>query len=397
MMRLRSGVRTSLAVIAFLEAGAARAEAPPADVPPEAVVGDVPFLKWPEMNRVALNLAPDGARAFKLVLDTGASDSVLTPQYARDLGVSIRAARERPYEIDTRLGRSLQFWVDTQSSTSRARTHFEYGLLGGTFLAEYVLEIDFAGRRVRFIDPEKYTVPKEVSAPDEAVLPLKVVGNRAILTVELEGKPVEVMFDTGAWDTLMISGRAAERAGFERPAIASMTVGGVIGSTQGQLVEAEKLAFGPFVYANVPMTVVPHGFYNQGPSSDSLIGYEVMRHFTVRLDYPRKRLWLRRVDEEPLTWFGIPWQTAKRVGILADVEEQGIKVLSVLPNTPAARLGIHEDDTIEFHGEGDTKAKLDALLAKIERGQKVTVARLEADDVIGDVELGGDGEPAKSP
>ena len=387
----------SLTSLALCAASASADALPGADVPAEAVVGDLPFLKWPEMNRVALNLARDGSRPFNLMLDTGASDTVLTPQYARDLGVSIRAARERPYEIETRLGRSLQFWVDTQSSTSRARTRFEYGLLGGTFLAEYVLEIDFAARRVRFIDPEKYTVPKEVSAPDEAVLPLKVVGNRAILTVELDGKPVEVMFDTGAWDTVMISGKAAERADFAPPALAAMSVGGVVGSTTGQLVEAGKLALGPFVYTNVPMTIVPHGFYNQGPSSDSLIGYEVMRHFVVRLDYQRKRLWLRRTDEEPLTWFGIPWQTARRVGILAEVAEQGIHVVSVLPDTPASRLGIQEDDTIEFHGEGDAKSKLDALMERIERGQKITVARLESENVIGDVELGGEVEPAKAP
>src|SRR5262249_36307512 len=152
---------------------------------------------------------------------TGASDSVLTPQYAHDLGISIRQARgERPYERETRLGRSLQFWIDTSSSTSRARTRFEYGLLGGTFLAEYVLEIDFPGRHVRFIDPDKYAVPKEVAKSDEAVLPLKVVGNRPIVGIALDGKPVEVMLDTGAWDTAMISGKAAERADFAAQSLA---------------------------------------------------------------------------------------------------------------------------------------------------------------------------------
>ena len=278
-----------------------RADAIPNDVPAEAVIGDLPFLDWPEMNRVALNLAPQGSKAFNLMLDTGASDTVLTPQYARDLGVSIRRARnDRPYERDTVLGRSLQFWVDTRSSETRARTEFEYGLLGGRFLAEYVLEIDFPRRRVRFLDPEKYTVPKQVSAPKEAVLPLKIVGNRPIVTVEVEGKPVEVMLDTGAWDTMLISGEAAKKAGFERPVISKIIVGGVVGNTEGQLVEAEKIALGPFAFAPALITISPHGFYNQGPSTDSLVGYEVLRHFVMRLDYPRQRLWLQRKDEDPL-------------------------------------------------------------------------------------------------
>ena len=376
----------------------ALADSPTADVPPDAVIGDLPFLKWPEMNRVALNLAPDGSKAFNLMLDTGASDTVLTPQYAHELGVIVRSARvDRPYERETRLGRSLQFWVDTRSSGTRSRTGWEYGLLGGVFLAEYVLEVDFPGRHVRFIDPERYSVPKEVSAPNEAVLPLKIVGNRAIVEVELEGKKVEVMVDTGAPGTMLLSGKSAERAEFTKPVLARMVVGGVVGTTEGQLVEAEKLALGPFVFTQVPIEVAPHGFYNQGPSSDSLIGYEVLSHFVMRIDYQHKRLWLRRVDEEPLTWYGLPWASARRVGVLAAVADEGIWVESVLPDTPSARLGLQPGDQIQFHGEGDTRTKLDALLGRIERGERVTVIREEEGEVLGEVELGGGPEPAKSP
>lgn len=366
---------------------------PAPDVPADAVVGDLPFLKWPEMNRVALNLAPEGSKAFNLMLDTGASDTVLTPQYARELGVSVRRARnDRPYERETVLGRSLQFWVDTESSDTRSRTGWEYGLLGGVFLAEYVLEIDFPRRHVRFIDPDRYSVPKEVSAPNEAVLPLKIVGNRAIVEVEVEGKKVEVMLDTGAPGTMLLSGKSAERAGFTKPVLAKMVVGGVVGTTEGQLVEAEKIALGPFVFSQVPITVAPHGFYNQGPSSDSLIGYEVLSHFVMRLDYQHKRLWLRRVDEEPLTWYGLPWASARRVGLLAAVADQGISIEAVLPDTPAAKLGLQPGDQIQFHGEDDTKTKLDALLGRIERGERITVIREEEGGVLGDVELGGGAE-----
>src|SRR5262245_16817156 len=145
-MKSLRGAGVFLIALVLLCASAAQAEPAAGDVPPEAVVADLPFLQWPEMNRVALDLAPEGTRSFKLVLDTGAGDSVLSPQYAHDLGVSIRQARgDRPYERETRLGRSLQFRVDTSSSSTRARARFEYGLLGGTFLAEYVLEIDFPG------------------------------------------------------------------------------------------------------------------------------------------------------------------------------------------------------------------------------------------------------------
>jgi predicted aspartyl protease len=369
-----------------------------AEPPAEAVVGSLPFLEWPEINRVALNLAPEGARPFQLMLDTGASDSVLTPRYAKELGVSIRRARDRPYERETALGRSLQFWVDVESSDSASRTGWEYGLLGGTFLADYVLEVDFTHRRVRFIDAGRWQVPKEVSDPREAVLPLRVVGNRVILEVKLEGKPVQVMLDTGAPNTMLLSGAAAKRAGFDKPSLLDMRAGGVLGSTESHLVEADKLELGPFAFSPAPIELAPHGFYNQGSSSDSLLGYDVLSHFTLRIDYPHKRLWLRREDEEPLGWLAMPWPAVKRTGVLLLLSgrQDGVQVQGVFPESPAAKLGVQPGDLIELKGEGTPKARLEALLDKIEHQRKVTVIREEADGVRADVELGGE-PPATSP
>ncbi len=355
------------------------------------MLANLPFLDWPEANRIALNLAPEGSRPFRLLLDTGASDSVLTPRYAKELGVSIRRERDRPYERETVLGRSLQFWVDVASSDTASRTGWEYGLLGGTFLAEYVLELDFAERHVRFIDPEKYEVPKEVSDPKEAVLPLRVVGNRLIAEVALEGKPVEVMVDTGAPITMLLSGRSAKRAGFDRPSLADMRAGGVLGSTESHLVEAETLALGPFSFAPAPIELAPNGFYNQGSSSDSLLGYEVLSHFKVRIDYRRKRMWLRREDDAPLAWLGVPWSTTRRVGVLAAVGDGGVSVVGVLPDSPAAKLGLRAGDEIEFHRDKPREAELEETLAAIERGERIRVVRTSKEDEPPEqIELGGE-------
>src|SRR5512136_2913685 len=132
----------------------------PADPPPEAIVGTLPFLEWREPNRIAVNLAPDGEREFRMLLDTGAEGSVLTPKYAHELGVSVRRQHDGEYTRATRLGRDLQFWVDTSSSESASRTGWEYGLLGGTFFGDYVLDLDFKQRRVRLIDANRWQVPK---------------------------------------------------------------------------------------------------------------------------------------------------------------------------------------------------------------------------------------------
>jgi hypothetical protein len=73
-----------LLVIQSLAAGLATAEEPP----PEAILADLPFLEVDEPNRVYVDLAPEGSsRRFPMLLDTGATYSVLTPRAARALGL----------------------------------------------------------------------------------------------------------------------------------------------------------------------------------------------------------------------------------------------------------------------------------------------------------------------
>jgi predicted aspartyl protease len=383
-----------LALAALAASPVSRADEAPNEPPPAALVGDLPFLDFKEPNRIVLNLAPDGSREFRLMLDTGAADSVLTPKYARDLGVSIRRARDRPYERDTRLGRPLQFWVDVQSSDTASRTGWEYGLLGGTFFADYVLDLDFPARRVRFIDPDKWQVPKSVSAPEEAVLPLRIVGNRVMVDVGIDGKTVDVMLDTGAPYSVMISGPSAKHAGFSPTRLARMGGGGVLGPVETYLVEAQQVSLGPFQFQQVPMLLCPNGFYNMGGSSDSLIGYELLSHFHVRIDYPHKRLWLRRANDEPVGWFGQSWSVARRVGLLAFTGNQGITIEGVLPDSPAAKLGIQPGDEIEFHGDTAPAKALEAALETIERGERITVTRAPSENEPPvQVELGGEKSP----
>jgi len=357
------------------------------DVPPAAVLADLAFLDSPESNRVILDLAPKGDRPFRLMLDTGATDTIFTPRYARELGVTIRRHRDRPNERETVLGRSLQFWIDTEASDSMSRTGFEYGLLGGQFLAEYVLDVDFAARRVRFLDPELFKVPESAGAENEAVIPLKVVSNRPHLRMEIEGKPVDVLLDTGAPMTLLLSGASAKRAEYAWTPIARLGMGGVLGPIESYLCEAKTLALGPFSFAPAPIIVAPNGAYNQGGNTDSALGYEVLSHFHVRIDYPRKRLWLRRDGNEALAWFGVPWAAVQRTGLLASVSEKEIAVEAVLPGGPAEKLGIRSGDEIALPGEGDPTARLTALFERIDRGEHVTVAR-DVDGVLEDTELG---------
>ena len=274
--------------------------APAADPPDAAILAELPFVS-DEANRIFIDLAPQGsARPLRMLLDTGATFSVATPRAARALGIRVRRLKHDPYRRRTILGRDLQLIIDTRSSDTGSKTGFEYALLGGNFLSSYVVELDFPGRRVRFIDPGRYRVPESVDAPGEAVLPLKIVSNRPGLRVEFNGESTWVLLDTGAPIGFQVSGELAQRAAIPHAPVPGLRVESVLGPVKMELGEARRVRLGPFEFENVAVAVAPRGFYNLGFPGDALVGYEVLAQFVVRLDYRRERIWLRRnPDAEP--------------------------------------------------------------------------------------------------
>jgi Aspartyl protease len=357
--------------------GALAAAAP--EPPPEAVLAELPFLPADEVNRVIVDLAPEGAAPFRLMLDTGASATVLTPVMAKQLGVSVRRNKQSQYRRSTRLGRDLLFWIDTESSDTGSRTGYEYGLLGGDFLDDYVIEIDFPRRKVRFLDPRKYRVPEQVDAEGERVLPVKVVGSRIAAPVEIGGKEIEVLLDTGVADTLILSGKAARQVGIDVGALPEFgTVGTTVGPMEQRFHEAAQFRFAGFDYAPLPVLVAPKGWYNLAMGNDSALGYDVLRPFVLRIDYAGRRIWLKRTGDPRVTFYGSDYAASKKIGAQL-IPHRGVLFVSrVAPDGVAAKYGLRDGDAI-VPAEGDKPFTQEEVFARIESRGELTVARQRGD------------------
>ncbi len=283
-------------VAATIDSAQAANESRPAQAPPpEALLAEIAFDDDAEPNRIVIDLAPDESPSFKLMVDTGASRSVLTPSAARELGVSIRRLKSSPYRRKTRLGRDLQFYVDTSSSDTGSKTGFEYGLLGANFLHHYVVEFDFANRWVRFYDPEKYELPENTDSPGEAILGLELINNRPALEVDYGETSLSSLIDTGANSSFIVGGNAAERAGIDvRHLPKYRPLGTVRGKVPTRIDTAGAWSVGPFEFVDSPVIVATRGWHNQVTRDQSVIGYDALQQFTLRIDYPRKRVWMRR-------------------------------------------------------------------------------------------------------
>jgi predicted aspartyl protease len=336
--------------VVVLSTAAAQAQ----DPPPAAVVADLPFLDSPHPSSVVVDLAREAAaRPFPLVLDTGASFSTLTPGLARELGVRVRSTKRSPYRRATCLGRDLQFQVDARRGDTVSPTGREFGLLGGNFLVEYVVEISFPDRRVRFLDPDRYRVPEQTAAPEETVLPLQLVSNRPIVEVEIEGHPVSLLLDTGAAYGVLVGGRVARAAGLESHPAAGLSAAGVMGEIGVEFSEAKSVRVGALEFRNLPVIVAPRGLYQQGTANDSLIGFDLFSQLTLRIDYPRKRVWLRREPGAPPLFLGADYTLVRASGALLFRDGGSIFAAAILPGGAADRIGLQPQDVLEGFDASD--------------------------------------------
>ena len=378
MAKTRLALPVSLSLAALLVAPSAGAVGAP-EPPPEAVLAELPFLAGDEPNRVLVDLAPAGAEPFRLMLDTGASATVLTPVMAKQLGVSVRRNKQSQYRRSTRLGRDLLFWIDTESSDTGSRTGDEYGLLGGDFLDDYVVEIDFPGRKVRFLDPKKYRLPEQVDAEDERLLPVKVVASRIAVPVEVGGKQIEVLFDTGVPDTLILSGKAARQVGIDVDALPAFGTGSTtMGPMEQRFHEAPQFRFAGFDYAPLPVIVAPKGWYNIAMANDSAVGYDVLRQFVMRIDYAGRRIWLKRTGDPRVTFLGGDYAASKKIGAQLIPHRGTLWVSRVAPEGAAAKYGLREGDAI-VPAAGEKPFTQEEVFARIESRGELTVARQKGD------------------
>lgn len=341
-------------------------------VPEEAVLAELPFLEPEQTQRVIVDLAPEGsARPFELMLDTGAQWSVLTPRVARALGVSVRRTRDRPYRRATRLGRDLQFWVDTSRSDTGSAT-FEYGLLGGQFLAKYVVEIDYPGRQVRFLDPDRYRVPEQ-GHDGAAVLPLRLVDLRPFVEVGLGPKRVWALLDTGHVGTLDMREETAREIGLEPKPLEGFRLWGVLGPYRSLYATLPGLLLGPHRLEQVPVLALK-GDFNIGGSDGVMLGHDVLARFRLRIDYPRRRLWMEYADAVPQRFFGYDAELVRRAGLLARPVKGGLEVTGLVAESPAARLGIRIGERIPLEEERRHVAPdVEELAERIEAGGPIVV------------------------
>jgi hypothetical protein len=277
---------------------------------PVKPVAVIPFELY--HNRVYLPVSVNGSRPYAMILDTGAADSFVSEKVADE----VKLPRKGIAKVNGNgegverfpLGKNVSFGVGDAALLEKTIVIYNYsdfekhegrevdGTLGVNFFHKYVVEIDYAAKRLTIYDPASF-----VYVGAGAAIPLRILngGTLALFDAQIvavAGQPAtdaHLAVDSGTYSALRLFRPFVEQhalIGEDRNQFASFGfgAGGEFRQVTGRV---ESVEIGGVKVSNA---VADFSTDTKGvtatASYDGTIGGDILRRFTVILDYSRSQM-----------------------------------------------------------------------------------------------------------
>lgn len=264
-----------------------------------------------------------------MVLDTGAFRTSVDPDSVERVFGQRPNPRRRVILPTGRAGalrvNRVKMQVFEHDHLSRALGRPIDGILGFPLFEKHLLVLDYPAGKV--------FLREEALGPPDGRNVFPTVGNRQRPTIEVDvGEArVPVLIDSGYTGSLTLhQDDPLDWAVAARPVGASARADSVEIRSAGRL--ANDIAFGPL---SIPRPVVTL------TSETRLVGTQVLSRFVLSFDQSNGRIRMAPDSDEP-----IRPAPPRGVGVALDPVEEGMKVLRVFDDTPAAAAGMEQDDLV---------------------------------------------------
>ena len=171
------------------------------------------------------------------------------------------------------------------------------GLLGPDILSNFDVDLDFAGGTLKLISPDH--CPGQVvywTKGGYSQIPMQVDGFRQIsVPVDLDGKSVTAILDTGSYRSIMSAGMAKSVFGIDDKNPAAKSLGSLAINGTGGLAAFRypfsKLTFGGVTVNNPDLMVLPDEAVG-GANSPLLVGISILRQLHLYIAYKEQTLYV---------------------------------------------------------------------------------------------------------
>lgn len=279
------------------------------------LIAEVPFTS--PRHQVVVQVTLEGQGPYAMLLDTGTDPSVIDAALALKLRAPSDTTRHpgqgggsgpiRAFEWemhDLRLGavsarRVPAAALDLSQLREKLAAPIQ-GVLGFSFLANRIVQIDYPRHRVRFY---RGAAPGPTgSGFAELRFDYNSVDATPRFPARVGDHEVKLLYDSGSSGTLSIAGLAVQRLGldsaFARARVDSaFGYGGRVETRTGSVPE---LSLGPFRYTDVACTfgVKAFGALDDTTRVMGKVGNAIFEDAVVTLDYPRRRMRIERSGKD---------------------------------------------------------------------------------------------------
>ncbi|MBT8264043.1 MAG: aspartyl protease family protein [Muriicola sp.] len=346
-----------------------------------------------EINQAKLNFILDTGVSSPILFNLSDQDSIqlrnVTEMTINGLGVGepMKALRSNGNDFKLKKIRNLnqQLFVvlDKDINFSPTLGIPIHGIIGYDLFRDFVVDINYGKRTIKFIDPAHY---KESKRNRSETLPLSIINRKAYLDgeVSLEKQanvPVKLLVDTGSSDAIWLFQDLEKGINIPKENYADYLGKGLNGNIFGKRTKVHSLKIGNFVMndakAAFPDMFTFSSVKNLGDRNGS-VGGEVLRRFNIVFNYPEKKITLRKN-----AFFNAPFQF-NMSGL--EIQHNGVRYIAerITDSRGVVRNDERTFGDVQILMENRTRLSLvpEIIVSGIRAGSPAAEAGLREGDVI---------------
>jgi hypothetical protein len=279
----------------------------------------------------------DSSTCVRLKLDPQPSDKTI-------LGIAgirqVKFLYNRTLHLPGLTVDSLNFHVNDYDVLSSVYGDKIDGIIGLSFFARYIVEINYDSLRVSIYTNGGFRYPRGGYLLHPLIASLPIQGVQVRDANRINGR---FYFDTGAGLCVLLSSDFASDSSIldPRKKMFFTQAEGLGGKATMRLTTLREVRLGPYRFRKVPAYVFDD-IYNvtSYPNLGGLLGNDILRRFNVILNYDRRNIYLM-----PNSHFHDPFDYSY-TGLNIYWIEGEVRVGDVMKDSPAEKAGLKEDDIV---------------------------------------------------